>query len=420
MQKSRHCFRFSICVIVLGFFLLSPQAVSFAVIEFDKQKLEALQDLQTQILDESSTTPTEEDSEAVIHTPKAPPSQKGVIRVKDDQVATSAEVYREQLKILSKEEKTLLERISMDIHADINYDSNVFSEKKPRGDIYYSVGPGIRLDATDLYKGLGFHLNYSGSWVQYASFARLNRFDHNLNLDIPGKGKKIRIGKKLTVELRAGLQVSGDDDTSSADPGIFARRVEPIAGLTANYLISKKFSTDFSYDWHSRKSTGTAEAADGESTEVAEDLTVQEHLKYHITPKTRIFSGVGYGFSTGSGGDGDEASDAFNSKYVEIFGGIEGRITRKSVVSLEAGWEWRTFDARSSESGFHVQAAYLVRLNRKWSAQLFLIQDQELSSRADVGIINTYRTRASLRYRPTNKLSWQIGSAYIYFNTSSF
>jgi len=165
MQQGRHCFKRFLFLFFISYTFLFATPWLSAEIEFDPNKLIELEGLQREILDETKTSSEKVEVRAI---PKKglsqAPSQSGVIRVQDDQLAISAEAYQEQLEILSKEEKSLLERISLDVHTDINYDSNVFAERNPRGDIYYSVGPNIRLDATELYKGLGFFLNYSGEW----------------------------------------------------------------------------------------------------------------------------------------------------------------------------------------------------------------------------------------------------------------
>jgi len=263
MKQGRHLIRFFLGLSVVSWLGIVESPSAVAEIEFNPNKLVQLENLQQEILDESKTSSTEEGITTRQKGPTQAPSKPGVIRVQDSQVATSPDVYREQLKIISKEGKTLLERINIDLHADLNYDSNVFSEKKGRSDYFYSAGPDIGLDMTDLYKGIGFKLDYSGSWIQYASFSRLNRLEHELSVRIPGKGRTLRIGKKLTVDIRVGVSSSGGDDTSSADDGIFTQEFTPSVGLHVSYLISKKFSTDFDYNWEMRKMTGKAEGAMG-------------------------------------------------------------------------------------------------------------------------------------------------------------
>jgi len=400
---------------------IGTSSLAYAALEFDSVKMEKLEALQASILEEEKGADVGKLEGDLVKGKEgrmedALPSSPYITRVQDDQLATSSQVYREQLKITSREQKTLLDRFLLQLTTDVAYDSNVFKDSNnEKSDYYYGVGPRIHIDGTNLYKGLGFDLRYSGQWIQYLSLARLNRFDHNLSLAIPGKGQKFRFGKKLTVELTLGLGVTSDNEISSIDQGSFTPRINPEFGLYAEYPFNSRLSTDFKYgfsyrrqDNTSKTSSGEESSRDGKRTFIKNDF--RQRLKYHITPKTNIFVGAGYGWTSSSAsGEEDSSTDKnFDSNYVRLSAGVDGKLTAKSVVNLDAGWEVREIDSRGNENQFNIRAAYLWKFARKWSSRFVLVRDFEAAGSSDVGLFSTWLVRAGVSYRPASKWRWSL------------
>ncbi len=398
-------------VLVAAVFFFSPRAE--AVLkgeEFDSRKLEGLERVQEELVAEGIQS-----ADARV----AAAAQAGAQVVSEEDMKRPPEVVKEEFKVISRK-KTLLERLTFTLQSDLNYDSNLFGERQGRrSDFYYRAGGGVELDVSDIYKDLGFVLNYGGTWEQYFSFARLNHYDQNINIDLPGYGKRFRIGRKLTVGASAGVALTGDDGVSTEDQGVFAQALQPFASIDADYILSRKFSTDFDYHFALRKVKNQVETATGreELSTNGEDQSIQDHsfahrLKYHLTPKTFTFVGVGYGFSSSNNNDdgsdtlGNENSDSFGSKYFRLTGGVEGKLTSKSTVSLEAGWQRRTFTSgETSENSLYFQTAYLVQLTRKWSGRILALRDTQASLSETTGLYTTTGVNVGVTYRPTQQLT---------------
>jgi len=373
---------------------------AFSAENFDAQKLVELERLQAAQLEDSLKSKTPETAAE----PSEPPPVQGVQRVSDQDLNKPPEVVAEEFKVITRK-KTLLERLALSLHSSMNYDSNVFRERHARGDFYYVAGGGVELDASDLYKELGFVLTYTGDWNQYFSFARLNHYNQGVNIDLPGYGKRLRIGKKITVTASVGFNITNNNTTSSQDQNFFVNSFQPFVRVNADYLISKKFSTDFTYNYALRRTGNTAETSTGQvESQSGRKVTLQENdfahrLKYHITPKTFTFAGFAYGFTTDNGG-GD-----FDSKYFRLTGGIEGKITHKSVASFEAGWQHRTFKSgRSTDNSLYLKGAYLVQFTEKWSGQITAIRDSQASLFESTGFFTTTAVDIGVTYRPTQKM----------------
>jgi hypothetical protein len=293
----------------------------------------------------------------------------------------------------------------------MNYDSNVFREKEARHDFYYETGGTLIFDATNLYKELGAELSYRGFWTQYFSFSKLNHYEQEFGINFPGPGKRLRIGKKITVAARAGISASQNNRVTSQDQNLFAKNVYPFLSVNADYLISKKFSTDFTYNFSLRRTGATAHTSSGTVAINAQpgstsgnEVTVQEHgffhrLKYHLTPKTFTFVGFGYGFTSGSGD-----SQAFDSNFQRISGGIEGKITSKSVASVEVGTQRRYFKADENTSwSLYTQAAYLVQFTKKWAGRILVLRDTQASLSESTGLYTTTAVSVGVAYKPAQK-----------------
>jgi len=189
--------------------------------------------------------------------------------------------------------------------------------------------------------------------------------------------------------------------------------------LNAEYLFSKKFSTSFDYrfllrniDNEVQTSSGKENIGDPGSSKnvVLQDHRFDHRLRYHVTPKTFAFMGAGYGFTKETSGSSRSQAD---SKYLKLSGGLEGRLTAKSVISLDAGAEVRNFENPSqTDWRFVAQAAYLVRFTEKWHARLTFIQDREISITPERSFFNTTKFDFDLHYKPTDKIESVLTAAF--------
>jgi len=340
------------------------------------------------------------------------PSQPGYYLITAEQAARSEELIQEELRIKSQR-KSLRERLHCYLNSSINYDSNVFYERKPSGDFYYTVDPGVFIDATDLWKQLGFTLGLGCSWQQYFSYARLNSISPSIALSVPGIGKKIRIARRLTMSFDIGINVSPKVSPNTQDQGLMTNTVFPYVSMNLDYLLSQKFSIGLSYNLSASMVNNKVETAEGTETLdtggkknlIIYDQSVFLRPRYHITPKTTLFVGYGMGATRSNG-----SQDDYYSNYLRVTAGAEGRLTAKSVVSLEAGWENRSFKGgRKASNMLYLQGAYLVQLTKKWSASLTAIRDFNPSILANENLYTTTGMDLSINYRPVPK--WTAGLA---------
>jgi hypothetical protein len=413
-------------VLILCFF--GKPITAHTAEDFDPIKYKELELLQADLLEESALKKPEsveqEDATQKDKEPDKAPSQKGYYRVQDREVEESAEKSREELEIMLKPpKKTLRDRLGFYLDSSFNYDSNVFNARKARGDFYYTVTPGITIDATKLYKQLGFDMGIGCTWRQYFSFARLNSWSPNINLEIPGIGQKFRMGKKLTLRISTGISFAPAGIGDTQDTSYFTDSVRPYLGIHLNYLHTQKFSVGFSYNASAYSTgrkvqtvTGTETLDTGNKKSlIVINQSMAIRPRYHITPKTSVFLGYAMGMTRAN-----SSKDAYFSDYMRLTAGIDGKITAKSVASLEAGWERRSYKAgRSASNSLYLQAAYIVQLTKKWSASVTAIHDMNPSIDSNTNLYYTSGLNMGINFKPAPKWVYSLSPSLRWNHTEA-
>lgn len=220
------------------------------------------------------------------------------------------------------------------------YDSNLFYDRTdPKDDLLmlYTASLGYRLGKQGVTRA---HLDtfYDLTYVNYTENSKLSRFNqtHTVSMGLRGEKLEIRIQNKFQP---ASARETGErtELASSNSNRVIAYSDSAAVNLTYHWTSKTDLSADYNYN------ITYFPASSNENNRTVTRFSFQENslsprVSYQLSSKTSLY-GTGRVSGTDYFKNGDLAS-----KYYLVATGIRYRLTNKTDIGFELGYDWRDYN----------------------------------------------------------------------------
>lgn len=287
-------------------------------------------------------------------------------------------------------------RVRISFKADETYNDNIYLTKDNSiSDYITTLTP-----QASLYCGSSNNLFYAAYNADAMMYGKKNK-ENRINQDIEGRAELFRNSKAKLI-ISDTFRPTTDPATSETNE--FVRRLNNAFDAKLKYDVSDKTALEIDYNQLLQNYLSAG----------FRDLSYIQHvispvLYWHLSPKLSATGEYNMGVTSYYEGTN------YNSLYYQARGGIQGKLSPKSVIYLKGGYQYRNYEstARKNTQSADFEGVYDYFLSDKTTVHLLGSYGINESVYEDVGYFKSANLYASVAHDLMNSLAFNSSVFYI-------